>query len=99
MAGKQARQYGALQISQSVVNMVLSLFLVVVLLQGAGGRIAAQLWATGILALLALVLLRRDGLLAFWVFKPQYLKEALAFGVPLIPHIGGGFLSHRLTAS
>jgi O-antigen/teichoic acid export membrane protein len=89
---KQARQYGAMQISQSVVNMVLSLLLVVVLLQGAGGRITAQLWVAGIFAAVALALLQRDGLLGFLVFSPRYLKEALAFGVPLIPHIGGIFL-------
>lgn len=89
---KQARKYGMLQISQSILSMLLSLLLVVVLLQGAGGRIAAQIWGAGIFALLALLLLKRDGLLSFFVWKPGHLHETLAFGVPLIPHIGGAFL-------
>jgi len=89
---KEARRYGALQISQSALNMLLSLLLVVLFLQGAAGRIWAQVWATGIAAVLALTFLKRDGLLSFLVWKPAYLWEALKFGVPLIPHIGGVFL-------
>ena len=89
---KEALRYGALQIAQSAFNMLLSLVLVVVLLQGAEGRIAAQIWSAGVFAFIALVLLKRDGLLTFLVWKPRYIKEALSFGVPLIPHIGGIFL-------
>ena len=89
---KEARLYGALQISQSALNMLLTLLLVVALLQGAGGRIASQILAALTFALLAFFLLKRDDLLGFMVWKPAYLKEALAFGVPLIPHIGGMFL-------
>jgi len=88
----EPRFYGAMQISQSALNMLLSLLLVVLLLQGADGRIAAQVWATGIFGLLALVLLKRDDLLSFFVWKPGYLVEALKFGIPLIPHMGGIFL-------
>src|SRR5690554_220668 len=40
---KQALKYGTLQISQSLLNVVLSLALVVVLLKGADGRISAQI--------------------------------------------------------
>lgn len=86
---KQAKHYGVLQISQSLLNMVLSLLLVVVLLQGAGGRIVAQIWAAAAFALLALYLLKRDDLLGFFTWKPAYIREALAFGVPLVPHIAG----------
>jgi len=91
-ARELTRRYGALQISQSALNMLLSLLLVVLFLQGAAGRIWAQVWATGIAAVLALTFLKRDGLLSFLVWKPAYLWEALKFGVPLIPHIGGVFL-------
>ncbi|MER2541088.1 MAG: oligosaccharide flippase family protein [Azonexus sp.] len=89
---KKARPYGVLQISQSAFNMLLSLLLVVFLLQGAGGRISAQVWTVGIFGVLALVLLQRDGLLSFLVWRPDYLQEALKSSVPLIPHIAGLFL-------
>lgn len=89
---KQAKIYGVLQISQSALNMLLSMLLVVLLLHGAEGRIGAQVWSAGIFALIALVLLKRDDLLSFFVWTPAYLKEAFRFGVPLIPHMGGIFL-------
>jgi len=89
---KKAKSYGALQVSKSLLNVVLSLALVVLFLQGSDGRIVAQGVAVVIFALLALWLLKRDNLLTFIVWRPDYIKEALKFGVPLIPHVGGMFL-------
>lgn len=88
----QARCFGALQIGQGALNMALSLLLVVGLGWGAAGRIEAQLWTAGLFALLALVLLWRDGLLRLAVWRPDDLKQALAFGLPLVPHFAGLFL-------
>lgn len=88
---KQARNYGAFQVSQSLLNMLLSLLVVVYFLQGAAGRI----WVLGSIPLIfavgALFLLYKDGLLGF-AWRPNYLREILAFGVPLIPHAAGLFL-------
>lgn len=89
---KQALKYGSLQISRSLLEMILSLSMVVVLLKGADGRISAQVWTTAIFALVALWLLKRGSLLSFLNWRPDYIWEALRFGVPLIPHVGGGFL-------
>lgn len=89
---KQAVKYGALQISRSLLDFVLSLGLVVVLLKGAEGRISAQIVAAAIFALVALWLLKQGNLLRFFSWRPDYLGEALRFGVPLIPHVGGAFL-------
>ena len=89
---KEARRYGALQISQSALNMLLSLLLVVLLREGSGGRISAQVWTAGIFAVLGLVLLQRDGLLSFLAWRPAYLEEIVKSRVPLIPHIAGVFL-------
>jgi len=89
---KRAKSYGAMQVSKSLLNMGLSLALVVLFLQGSDGRIVAQGIAVAIFALLALWFLKRDGLLTFIVWRPAYIKEALKFGVPLIPHVGGVFL-------
>lgn len=89
---KDAKKYGALQISQSLFNMLLSLILVILLLQGASGRISAQICAAVLFAGIAVLLLKKDKLLGFFYWRPDYIKEALKFGVPLIPHIGGIFL-------
>ena len=88
---KQAKNYGAFQVSQSLINMLLSLLVVVYFLQGAAGRI----WVLGVVpmafAVVALFLLYKDDLLGF-AWRPNYLREILAFGVPLIPHSAGLFL-------
>lgn len=88
----QAKWFGVLQVSSSLVNMLLSLLFVIILTQGAQGRIDAQV-ITGILAaIIALIWLYKDKLLQIKVWKLQYIKEALLFGVPLIPHHVGFFL-------
>ena len=89
---KEARRYGALQVSQSVLNMLLALLLVVGLQSGADGRMFAQVLTVGAIAFISLVFLQRDHLLGFFVWKPEYVREVWAFGAPLIPHIAGAFV-------
>lgn len=89
---KNAANYGLLQTAQSVLNAGLSVAFVVVLLEGASGRISAQVVAGGACAVIALLLLQRDGLLRFATWRGAHVREALAFGVPLIPHLAGLFL-------
>lgn len=89
---KKALKYGALQISQSLFNMLLSLLLVVVLLKGAEGHINAQIIASIVFAAIALILLKKDSLINVFIWRKDYLSEVLKFGIPLIPHIAGGFL-------
>lgn len=89
---KQAIKYGVFQISQSLFNMALSLLFVVVLLQGAAGRIEAQAIAGLAFLIVAFFLLKKDGLLKILIWRKNHLSEALRFGIPLMPHIAGGFL-------
>ncbi|SUD91792.1 lipopolysaccharide biosynthesis protein [Psychrobacter phenylpyruvicus] len=89
---KLALKFGIFQISQSLLNMLLSLLLVVVMFKGAEGRINAQIITTLIFSLTSLLLLNKDHLLKVFVWRKDYIREALKFGVPLIPHIAGGFL-------
>ncbi|RBW48272.1 lipopolysaccharide biosynthesis protein [Marinobacter sp. F3R11] len=89
---KQALKYGMLQISRSLLNVALSLGLVVALLEGSDGRMSAQVWTAVIFAFVALWLLRRGNLLGLLSWRPDYIREALRFGVPLIPHVGSVFL-------
>jgi O-antigen/teichoic acid export membrane protein len=88
---KKAKQYGIMQVSQALINIMLSILLVVFLLQGAGGRIGAYVISSVVLMFVAIFLLYRDNLLGF-AWRPKFIKEALSFGVPLIPHIAGIFL-------
>ncbi len=88
---KEAKKYGAFQVSQSLINMLLSLLLVVYFLQGASGRIWVLCLIPLAYAVIALFLLHKDDLLGF-AWRPAYLREIFTFGVPLIPHSVGFFL-------
>jgi O-antigen/teichoic acid export membrane protein len=88
----QAKQYGMLQIANSLINVLFSLLLVVSLNLGPAGRVDAQLIAVLIISLFSLYYLKLDKLVNFFTFKPMYIKEALNFGLPLMPHIIGVFL-------
>lgn len=87
-----AFKFGLLQVSNSIFNMVLSLLLVVIFNHGAQGRIDAQVVAVSLSAILAFYLLIKDKLVSLWQCRFDYIKQALNFGVPLIPHIFGAFL-------
>ena len=87
-----AIKFGLLQVSNSFLIMILSLLFVVELEYGAQGRINAQLIAQLIIAFVALYLLVKDNLIYFSVWNGSYIKDALKFGVPLIPHIFAMFL-------
>lgn len=89
---REVGRYGALQATDALVHAALALLLVVALLQGAAGRIMALVLGAAFLAVLALMLLKRAGLLRLAIWRPSALKEALAYGVPLVPHVAAGFV-------
>jgi O-antigen/teichoic acid export membrane protein len=88
----QAKQYGTLQIARSLANVMFSLLFVIILNLYADGRVDALLITALIMASISLYYLKRDNLVKFFTLKPNYIKEALNFGVPLMPHIIGLFL-------
>lgn len=88
----EAVRYAVLQTGQSGLALALSLVAVVVWTMGAEGRILAIALAICISALMAVWLLNRDGLLRLRFWNASHAKEALAFGLPLMPHTLGGFL-------
>ncbi len=90
----QAKLFGILQVSSSLVNMLLSLLFVILLSKGAQGRIDAQVITGSLGAIVALIWLYKDKLLQVKIWEPLLIKEALYFGIPLIPHsIGSLFLN------
>lgn len=88
----QAKQYGSLQIVNSLINVLFSLLLVITLNLGPSGRVDAQLITVLIMGLLSLYYLKQDNLVNFFSFKLIYIREALNFGLPLMPHIIGIFI-------
>ena len=88
---KQAKNYGVFQVAQSLVNMFFSLLLIMYFLQGAAGRIWVLSFVPLCFSVIALFLLYKDDLLGF-AWRPAYLREIFAFGIPLVPHSFGLFL-------
>ncbi|MBI6191591.1 oligosaccharide flippase family protein [Providencia rettgeri] len=88
----KAKHYGLLQVTSSTVNMLLSLYLVISLREGASGRVNAQLITSIIFAIIAITLLYKDNLIKLITFCPSKIKELLAYGLPLVPHNIGFFL-------
>lgn len=87
----KAMRYGAFQVSQSVLNGGLSLLMVVALGMGWQGRALGQAIAACVFMCLAWLLLLRGGA----VTRPRTTedaRDALSFGVPLIPHVVGGLV-------
>ncbi len=91
-ANGAAWKYGGYQIVQSALNAVISLGLVLLAGWAWEGRIAGQAVAIILCGSVAVLWLRADG----FVRRPSAWKEqsrdALRFGLPLIPHVIGGIL-------
>lgn len=83
--------YALFQVGSALVNGAVSLLLVMVYLQGADGRLWGYSLSVLLFGSLSVAWLYRDGLLKF---KTQWIhvRDALIFGVPLIPHAVGGVL-------
>lgn len=83
--------YGAFQILQTATNVGVALYLVVVVGLGWKGSVLGQVSAFGLFATLAFVFMLRGGWLRFHI-RVDYLRQALQFGVPLVPHAFSAYL-------
>ncbi|MDO6823297.1 lipopolysaccharide biosynthesis protein [Marinobacter sp. 1_MG-2023] len=88
---KEPMKYGQFQISQSAFNAGLSLLLVLTVSLGVDGRLVGITSSMLLFGVLGAILLWRDKLLTL-SWKPELIKDALTFSVPLLPHFIGGFL-------
>lgn len=80
--------YGSFQVGQTIINAVASVLLVVFWGKAWQGRIEAQVIAVVLFAFIALFILFKDKWLNFSI-DFSYIKNALNFGLPLIPHTLG----------
>lgn len=90
----QARQqpiaFGSLRLFQAATDILLTLMFVSALAYGWEGRASAVTIAYVLCALVAAGLLIRDGYLGKAPDRST-VRSALAFGLPLVPHLIGGF--------
>jgi O-antigen/teichoic acid export membrane protein len=84
-AEQNPRPYAILQVSSIVLNVILSLIFVVLLSLSWQGRIIGSGFAVVIFAAVSMILIHRRGFITPR-FNPEYIKDALSFGLPLIPH-------------
>lgn len=88
---EQALKYGLLQVSQSVLLFVLTFLLLLWAKQGAESRVNALVIATFAYVCISFVTLYKEKLLRLSHFRVDYIKDAIKFGAPLVPHILGIF--------
>lgn len=81
--------YGIYQVSQTALNMGLSIWFVVGFGLAWQGRIQAQIIVSVSFALFGMFLLYKNRWIKFKLNK-SYIKSALNFGVPLLPHALSG---------
>lgn len=90
-SSKQPIKYGLIRLGQACIDGVISVFLVVIVALSWEGRIRGMILASLVAGFLAVYLLFKEG----WLAKSGnliYAKDALRYGVPLIPHAIGGLL-------
>ena len=88
-AKMEAIKFSIFQIGLTIINVGLSILFVVALKLGYLGRIYAQLIAYILIGTLALIILIKN--YSIIKINYEYIKRALSFGIPLIPHALGGF--------
>lgn len=88
----EAKKYGAFQITQSLLNASVSLMLILMLGMAWEGRALGQAVAIMLFGIIALWWLTKEDLLRLSSDWRAHSRDALKFGVPLIPHVIGGLL-------
>lgn len=91
VAGDPLR-YGAFQFSQTLSNALLSLYLILAVGMAWQGRLIGQSLAIGTFGVLGLYWLYVAGFVVRPTNFKTHAKDALLFGVPLIPHVIGGLM-------
>lgn len=90
-ASKKPIKYGLLRVTHAFLDAIGSIVLVLVLALSWQGRLSGMFGAWLFAAIIAVYFLVREGWLA-WSIDPTYAKDALNYGVPLVPHAVGGLL-------
>ena len=81
----RAARYGLFQNLMTAAEIAVALFFILKLRLGWEGRVWSKVLVFSSFAVAALLLLRREGKIALGA-RGEYVRHALGFGVPLIPH-------------
>jgi len=84
--------YALFQIGQSIINIGLSLFFVLLMHFSWQGRLLGQVISIGMVSALSIVSLKSSGYLSWPRNFVENAKEALRFGLPLVPHALGAIV-------
>jgi len=90
-AEKKPFQYGLFNILITIVNLTISVLLIVGLGYGWEGRLIGKIVAYSLFGFFALLIIIRKKLIAMSI-NFEYIKHALGYGLPLIPHIFSAIL-------
>jgi len=83
--------YGRFRIAHTILDVGISVLLVVGLGMAWQGRIQGQLIAALVFACIGLLVLKKNEWIKYR-FNKEYIKNALHFGLPLIPHALGAVI-------
>ncbi len=83
--------YGIFQVSQTILNVTLSLIFVVALNWRWQGRLLGIIIISIIFGLIGFFIIYKRKYIRF-SFDKAYIKDVLFFGIPLIPHALGGWM-------
>lgn len=83
--------FSIFQITNTLLNMGLSIWFVIGLGYNWQGRIQGQVITAIVFSIIGIFILYRSGWIK-WGINKEYLKHALFFGIPLIPHTLGTFI-------
>lgn len=84
-AKKEILNFGKYKIAMTVINILLSLFLIILYQYGWEGRLYGIVGSFFLFSIIGLIILYKLDLLKFIIDK-QFLQDALSYGLPLIPH-------------
>lgn len=90
-AEQRALSYGTFNICNMLANVSLSLFLIIALGLKWQGRLFGITIASFVFALIGIFILCKKRYIIL-SFHRGYIKDALLFGIPLIPHALGGWI-------
>jgi len=87
---QKPKYYGSFQIGETVIKFGLSLFFVIILTMSWEGRALGMFIGGLISSLVSIFIIHKRGYLNMTYHK-GYIKDALHFGLPLVPHQLGGW--------
>jgi len=91
-----AKNYSIFEIAQNLFNVSLTLIFIIALKMDWEGRLLAMTIAMISFAILSLVILIKYRNLITFEYKKDYIKDALHYGIPLIPHSLAGWVKTGL---